>query len=86
MDINTLIKAISESFQQFFDEKRYKLIKFAVKVKIVDNVPIVLIFSKLVLTMAVDNETPRVDNVKTKKNKRKFSTYQRHIILLHFFI
>ena len=32
------------------------------------------------LTMAVDNETPRVDNVKTKKNKRKFSTYQRHII------
>ena len=46
MDINTLIKAISESFQQFFDEKRYKLIKFAVKVKIVDKVPIVLIFSK----------------------------------------
>lgn len=45
-DINTLIKAISESFQQFFDEKRYKLIKFAVKVKIVDKVPIVLIFSK----------------------------------------
>lgn len=44
-DINTLIKAISESFQQFFDEKRYKLIKFAVKVKIVDKVPIVLIFS-----------------------------------------
>jgi hypothetical protein len=30
--------------------------------------------------MDVDNETPRVDNVKTKKNKRKFSTYQRHII------
>lgn len=30
--------------------------------------------------MAVDNETPRVDNVKTKKNKRKFSTYQRYII------
>jgi hypothetical protein len=46
MDINTLIKAISESFQQFFDEKRYRLIKFAVKVKIVDKVPIVLIFSK----------------------------------------
>ena len=46
MDINTLIKAISESFQQFFDEKRYKLIKFPVKVKIVDKVPIVLIFSK----------------------------------------
>lgn len=68
MDINTLIKAISESFQRFFDGKRYKLINFAPKLEVVDKVQSVLIISQKELTMTVHNNKSRVDNRICKKN------------------
>ncbi len=38
VDINRLIKGKYSTFQQIFAEKRYKLIKFAPKMEIVDKV------------------------------------------------
>ena len=38
VDINTVINANSVTFQLIFAEKRYKLIKFAPKMEIVDKV------------------------------------------------
>jgi hypothetical protein len=63
--------------------KRYKLINFAPKSEIVDNVPTMLIISKKQLTGSVGKRMSRVENETGKKKKRKFSTYQRHIIYHH---
>ena len=46
VDIHTFIQAENIIFQLFFAEKRYKLIKFAPKLEIVDKLPDTLIISE----------------------------------------
>lgn len=80
MDINTVIKAISESFQRISDRKRYKLINFAPYWRIVDKLSIVLSISQKQSTHTVGNVYFHVYNKICKKNGIEFSTYQQHII------
>ena len=60
------------SFPLKHDEKRYKLIIFAPKCRIVDKVFILLIVNKKKLTVIVNNTKPRVDNETSKKSEKKF--------------
>ena len=46
MDIHRLILRKNKRFPRFFAEKRYKLIKFAPKIEIVDKLPYWFIIRK----------------------------------------
>ena len=75
-----------ESFPPIFFGKRYKLINFAPKYVSVDKCRRVLIFKKKISTAGVDSLKPQSNNFICKKKDRKFSTYKRHIIILHFIL
>ena len=66
VDINRLIMGKYSIFQQIFAEKRYKLIIFAPKLKIVDKVLDVLIIRKKESTSGMDNVLSQKNNYFSK--------------------
>jgi len=80
-DINNVITTFFERFPPFFAEKRYKLIKFAPELEIVDKLPEIFIINEKASTTTVNSEHRDVDNGIGKKTGKKLPTYSRHIIL-----
>lgn len=65
-------------------EKDINLLNLHRNMKVWITAVINLHFNELISTTGVGNHILRVDNLPAKKNGKKFSTYQQHIILHHF--
>ena len=85
-DIHYFILHFLITFPPFFAEKRYKLSNFAPEIEIVDKLPSSHKVSKLVSTSSVNIALSQSYNLTDKEIMRKFPTYERHIILFHFYL